>query len=281
MKNYFSKKRRLFLNFLEKYFLNRIVGTNIFFVYEFFIFLLHFRFIQLKLFSKREEDLFFINSENNEKFYFFNRFRVRRYITSGSLEIFCKKLLKKYFFKEIKDDLKIVFDIGSNIGEFAYNFKNTETVCHCFEIDPLTLKVLNKNLFNYNNFIINNLAVSEKSGKSNFYLDSMHASSSLLENDKLQSIIVNTITLDDYIELNNISFIDLIKIEAEGAEPEILYGFKKNLRKSKYIVIDCTPERYGQSTMNQCQEFLKLNNFDCTSLGYYLFATNSIFKKCS
>ena len=90
MKNYINKNTRLFLNFIEKRY--SLENSSLFFVYEILIFLLHFKFFKLNLFSRREGTLFYIFSDDGTKFYFFNRNRVRRYISCGSLDLFCNRL---------------------------------------------------------------------------------------------------------------------------------------------------------------------------------------------
>ena len=35
----------------------------------------------------------------------------------------------------------------------------------------------------------------------------------------------------------------LLKVEAEGAEPEVLQGLKKNLSRVEFITVDCGFER--------------------------------------
>ena len=49
--------------------------------------------------------------------------------------------------------------------------------------------------------------------------------------------------MDEYIAKNNIKEIKLLKIEAEGNEPEVLQGSKKFLKLIKFIAIDGGPER--------------------------------------
>ena len=56
----------------------------------------------------------------------------------------------------------------------------------------------------------------------------------------------------------------MLKIDAEGAEPEILIGANKLLRKIKYISVDVGPERglLQESTANETKEILFNNNFE-------------------
>ena len=63
--------------------------------------------------------------------------------------------------------------------------------------------------------------------------------------------------------------VKLIKIEAEGAEPEILQGLK-NISLVEYITIDCGFERgvEEQSTISDCSNYLIQNGFEFIDFGY-------------
>ena len=67
-----------------------------------------------------------------------------------------------------------------------------------------------------------------------------------------------------------VSNVKLIKLEAEGAEPEVLEGLKKNLGKVEYITVDCGFERNEDkfSTLGYCSNYLIKNNFEILDFGY-------------
>jgi hypothetical protein len=70
----------------------------------------------------------------------------------------------------------------------------------------------------------------------------------------------------------------LLKIEAEGAEPEVLIGLSKELKKVNYIVVDCGFERgiNSESTIRECSQYLINNNFEFYK--YSEFRTMCLFK---
>ena len=74
---------------------------------------------------------------------------------------------------------------------------------------------------------------------------------------------IQTITLDSIISKIQ-KKIKLIKIEAEGFEPEVLEGLKKYIRNVEYITIDCGFERgvNKDSTISECSNYLIKNNFE-------------------
>ena len=92
-------------------------------------------------------------------------------------------------------------------------------------------------------FIKNNYALSDKNTNKKFYINKNSYTSSFNrinlnykhthEKDKIKnSIQVKTITLDAYINLNQIKKIDILKIDTQGHELNVLKGSKKSLKKN-------------------------------------------------
>ena len=173
-----------------------------------------------------------------------------------------KKLHKQYLINEINfKDGEVVIDCGANAGDFYLNFTNR---IQYIAVEPSDeyYKILTKNIKNQT--LIKKCLYKFESDNLKFYLDDKNADSSLIPIKNYSKIItVKAITLDgliDKIEKN----IKLIKLEAEGAEIEILEGLKKNLSKVEYITIDCSFERgvEQQSTFVECNNYLMKNNFE-------------------
>ena len=66
--------------------------------------------------------------------------------------------------------------------------------------------------------------------------------------------------LDDYHFHKTIK---LLKIEAEGAEPEVLRGAEKTIKNCNYISVDAGPERgmEQKTTVKEVSQFLLNRNF--------------------
>ena len=68
----------------------------------------------------------------------------------------------------------------------------------------------------------------------------------------------------------------------EGAEPEMLIGAKQTLKITKYISLDCGPERDGKTTYKECSKILIDNNWHIIHSfqtgRYNLLAKNKIFE---
>lgn len=177
------------------------------------------------------------------------------------------QLLSSYLIKNLdfKDD-DIVIDVGANNGDFYLCFQK-KIKYYAYEPSPVVFSNLKHNVKDQNLY---NLGVSNsKKNKIDFYLSDEYGDSSILPiKNYTKKIIIKTTTLDDEIDkLRN--RIKLIKVEAEGLEPEILFGLKKNLNYVDYITIDCGFERGAnkESTIAQCSNYLIRNNFNMIDFG--------------
>ena len=143
-------------------------------------------------------------------------------------------VLEEIFYKneydfQLKTQPKIIFDLGGNVGlasiYFKLHFPNSKI--YCFEPDPITFKKLSDNIKQFKDIEVFNLAISNKTGKLNFYsCPDSSMSSSILSRDSSVAIEVEGSTLDDFIKKEGITNIDLIKFDVEGVEMEIFKSFK-------------------------------------------------------
>ena len=80
-----------------------------------------------------------------------------------------------------------------------------------------------------------------------------------------KKIIVPSRRLENFIHKP----VKLLKLEAEGAEPEILYGIGDKLKLIEYISADVGFERgiKEESTLVPVTNYLLENNFELISLG--------------
>ena len=173
-------------------------------------------------------------------------------------------LKKKYFLHKIKFKKNdIIIDCGANIGEFFYCFnKKLKIGYYAFEPSPIVFTDLNLNIKSKNCYIYN-LALNDKTKKKKFYVLDEEADSSLIKiNNYTKIIFVNCITLD--LILKKIKKkIKLLKIDAEGAEPEVLAGLNKFRNNIEYIVIEAGPERGIKlaDTFKKSNKLLTSKNF--------------------
>jgi FkbM family methyltransferase len=153
-----------------------------------------------------------------------------------------------------------VIDIGANIGEFSFFWENKGHKVIAFEPDPIEYKCLNKNIKG----ITNNLALWNKNGNMNFYLNNKTGDSSLIKSENYKTKIeIKVDTLDSYMSKIEGS-VGLIKLEAEGGEPEILIGAFETLKRTRFISVDVGLERgiKKESTLMEVCNLLFKNEFE-------------------
>ena len=199
---------------------------------------------------------------------------------AGGFEKVGKYLAKNYKVDNLKD-IKNIVEVGPNIGELSLWLINNYFPRKILLIDgdPLALSCLKHNMMYSNKFSeykIYEGFVSNKRGQFDAFLDSNHASTSLYppkDNDSLKKISITCRRGDEIIkDYFGEEQIDLLKIEAEGFEPEVLIGFNTLFKKVKYISVDCGPERGGLTTHEECSLILEKAGYKVLKNKNYLFA---------
>ena len=168
----------------------------------------------------------------------------------------------EYEIESFGDD-DIVIDIGSHKGFFAKLCmdKGCKQI-HCFEPEPENFNQLVENLKDYKCFQAYNLAVSDRSGKRILHRVLGHNTGLHSFYSEGPGIESNTVSLDDI--LDHIQKVSLLKIDAEGAEYEIIMNSKK-LNKIKNIVGEYHDD-YTDKKSKDLFEFLEKNNFTITKI---------------
>ena len=130
-----------------------------------------------------------------------------------------EKFFKTYCLDEINfQENDLVIDCGANIGELylAFDEKKIKISYITFEPDKKAFNSLEKNTKNAYQQLYN-LALSDKNEKRNLYTDTDGGNTSLSEFESTSEEI-ETKTLDSF----NFKNIKLLKIDAEGHEPDTL-----------------------------------------------------------
>ena len=219
-------------------------------------------FRKTKFFFDKQKNLLF--AKENEKIRYFSDKMRGFYLYRHGISFRGIEIAKSYFIDKISfKKNEIVIDIGANYGDLFIYFDelNLHPISHNFEPEKNAFRALK---LNNPNAINNNLAVTEKSEIKDFYLSTVSADSSIIPIEKYdEKIKIKTITLDDYILKYNLQNIKLLKLEAEGYEPEILLGLKKNIDKINYIAVDGGAERgvNKETTIEFISDYLKKRNF--------------------
>ncbi len=206
------------------------------------------------------------------------------------------KINKKPEFKRVNfDDLlkeKIsnnptIFDIGGNKGQSIEKYLKIfdKPIIHSFEPIKSEFDHMFSKFKNNKNVFLNNCALGDKteekelnitvkSGNSSFnkinpgtdWLKLRSNQHNTSEKNYVTSVQkVNIIKLDDYCEDNNISSIDLVKIDTQGYEDKVLEGSLNSIKQNKIkaivteIMFDNVYEKY--LSFSDIEKFIIPNNF--------------------
>ena len=143
-------------------------------------------------------------------------------------------------------DLKVIFDVGANIGEWSKQaIKNfPKSNLHCFELSKTTYETLQVNI-TFLNASLNNVGLSNEnseiqykdygknSGVNTLLVNATFHDKNIKPKMRRGKVIIG----DDYCENNNIMFIDYLKVDVEGAEHLVFLGFSKFLAEKRIRII--------------------------------------------
>jgi len=172
-----------------------------------------------------------------------------------------QSLAECYFLNQIEfDDGDIFLDCGANVGDLKIWFEMQKININYvgFEPSPTEFNCLKENV---HPSTVHNIGLWNTDGELEFFVSSQGADSSLIEplsfDDKIK---VPVKRLESYVS----SKIKLLKLEAEGAEPEILEGLGDKLNLVEYISADLGYERGIQceSTLVPVTNYLLEREFE-------------------
>jgi FkbM family methyltransferase len=160
----------------------------------------------------------------------------------------------------------VIVDCGANVGELKYWFLEQGVPVEYIGVEPSPLehRCLAENVAPSQTF---NVGLWDRDGTLEFYLSSQMADSSLIEPPEYDEIIqVPTRRLDGLLGGRRIK---LLKLEAEGAEPEAISGSEGLLGDIEYISADLGFERgvNQTSTLGEVTNFLLARGFEIVASG--------------
>lgn len=137
----------------------------------------------------------------------------------------------------------IVFDLGANQGYFSITAASLGHTVYSFEPSSRLIKNLQSYSKLYNDFIhVEEIAISDKDGSANLYIDDHSDSSNslVLQTNSSSNTSVKTTTIDSYRKKHDIRHINFIKADIEGAERYMLMGAKETLQECAPMLSICT-----------------------------------------
>ena len=180
-------------------------------------------------------------------------------ISEGNLSVLeIKNLINK--------DSPVILEIGANCGQTTIDFIEMfpNALIHCFEPDPRAIKKF-KRMINSKNVILHEIAIGNIDGVINFHqsaggesidpegwdqsgsIRAPKAHLNMFPYVRFDNIIqVPIMRLDTWAKLNNITNIDFIWADVQGAEEDLILGGKNTLQKTRYF--------YTEYYDNECYE---------------------------
>ena len=227
---------------------------------------------QKGLYSLRYKDftVFFPVWQRGQRLYF------------GGIDRRARSLAESYFIDRVQlSNESVVIECGANNGDLLYYYSNISSVdpinIYAFEPSPREFGSLVKtyrcNLFQK--------GLGDRIGRYTLYLDEDNADSSFICNGRHVSTSESeVITLLSFFEDRDIKYVDLLKIEAEGFEPEILRAALSEKTRIEYIAVDGGPERgiHNTSTIEEIINFLIAKNYELLHLNLSNSRGRALFK---
>lgn len=138
----------------------------------------------------------------------------------------------------------VFVDCGANIGELGIWARHHGLRYIAFEPEPMEATCNDLNNFNGEHKTVRK-ALWNHNAKLQFYSKPEKFDSSLINNGNSdESFEVAAVRLDSLFDADSLGpGVRIFKVEAEGAEPEVLQGASRILRHFDYVLIDGGPER--------------------------------------
>jgi len=155
----------------------------------------------------------------------------------------------------------VIVDVGANIGQTVQKVKGIWPNSTVHSIEPMReqYEILDRKTRHYTGVKTYNVALGGYNGPRTFYVsehqnmlsgfyelnpdskDSVALNSPEPAHDNFlnqSEIIVDCLTLDTWAEENNVTEIDLLKMDAQGAEPDILRGGRGILQNTRVVITE-------------------------------------------
>lgn len=158
----------------------------------------------------------------------------------------------------------IIVDVGAHLGFFSLPLASLLHHPRIYAVEPVsnTFHLLEKNTQNMTSIKAFRLGLWNKKGNMNIYSNPHLLMYSSLFPERFtwdkhpHQESVRLTTLDSFCKENNINSIDLLKVDAEGAEEKILRGGSRMLSRTHYIFIECPLDQIDHSTFTSLMSTL-------------------------
>ncbi len=143
-----------------------------------------------------------------------------------------------------RDDVRVVFDVGANIGDVTLAAARSFPNAHIYSFEPVcaTYKILCENIKNYSDRITPyNFGFFNVSKRLGIHITSFHGASSILDQSLNHKSLhphiretgtetIEVYTMDSFMADKSMDRIDIVKIDVEGVELEVIEGGRETFR---------------------------------------------------
>jgi FkbM family methyltransferase len=137
----------------------------------------------------------------------------------------------------------VIIDCGANVGELGLWVRHNGLDYIAFEPESLEADCVDLNAYD-GQPLTHRQALWQSDTTLTFYSKPDTADSSVIDmGESVVTSSIDAVALDGAVDLSAYSGTIILKVEAEGAEPEVLAGATETLLKAHYVVIDCGYER--------------------------------------
>jgi FkbM family methyltransferase len=175
-----------------------------------------------------------------------------------------------------------VLDIGSHQGNTVLKILDyiPQAKIHAFEPTPSVAAILRQRMQRFANVTVHELAVSDKTGVMNFFLNSAEQSNSLLDNassenqpfeesqQHLDTVQIQATSLDEWASKHEPSGPLIVKADIQGAERLLIAGGRRTFcdRVTAFYSEVCLLSQYKDQTT-----FWELNRILTEEMNFALF----------
>ena len=234
--------------------------------YSNFIFVLGRRDVRFKK-SEISEAKFIATNCSGDLVQYFSHVMQAVVVYSGGLEERANKISSDYMLSQIEfTDGDKVIDCGCNVGDLSLYFRVNSLKVGITAFEPSRREYQCARLNQVEHDVINTGLWSEDATLE-FYVSSQEADSSFLQPKTFDEIISIPVQAGSRYARNRVK---LLKLEAEGAEPEILLGFSETLSNIEYIAADVGFERgkKAESTIIPVVNYLLQRDFEIVDINF-------------
>jgi len=137
--------------------------------------------------------------------------------------------------RRLKNNEPVIFDVGANIGQSIERFKKVlpNSVMYSFEPSARPFIGLREVAARYSSANVFQVALGASNGALTLYENSSSDMNSFLEmgnsgsGEVIGKATVQVKTIDSFCAENNIDYIDILKIDAQGFDFEVIKGAKE------------------------------------------------------